>query len=256
MDKRERLLVLTPVKNAARLLDDYFRLLARLAYPKRLVSLGFLESDSRDGTYDALRDRATGLRRRYRRVGLWKKDFGFQIPPNCPRWAPAFQIPRRIALAKSRNHLLFRALDDEDWVLWLDVDVCEYPADVVERMLATGRDIVHPHCVREHGGATFDLNAWRDDGRVHIQDLRDAEQPVRLDSVGGTMLLVRADLHREGLIFPPFFYGGGSRAVRSRHPLPTGRIGEIETEGLGIMAQDLGYQCWGLPRLEILHRKD
>jgi peptide chain release factor subunit 1 len=29
--------------------------------------------------------------------------------------------------------------------------------------------------------------------------------------------------------------------------------GEVETEGLGIMAQDMGYQCWGLPDLEVIH---
>jgi peptide chain release factor subunit 1 len=30
-------------------------------------------------------------------------------------------------------------------------------------------------------------------------------------------------------------------------------VGELETEGLGIMAGDMGYQCWGMPNLEILH---
>jgi hypothetical protein len=29
---------------------------------------------------------------------------------------------------------------------------------------------------------------------------------VRLDGVGGTVLLVRADVHRDGLLFPPFRY--------------------------------------------------
>ena len=27
--------------------------------------------------------------------------------------------------------------------------------------------------------------------------------------------------------------------------------GEVETEGLGLMAHDMGYECWELPRLEI-----
>jgi len=254
--QRETLLILTPVKDAARMLDDYFRLLARLDYPKRRISLGFLEGDSRDGTYEALRDRLPGLRRRYRRVGLWKKDFGFRVPSGYPRWSPAFQIPRRTVLAKSRNHLLFRALDDEDWVLWLDVDVCDYPADVVTRMMATGKDILHPHCVKAYGGRTFDLNAWRDQGRLRMEDLRGAGELVRLDAVGGTMLLVRADLHRSGLIFPPFLYGGVSRAARRRNPLMPQRTGELETEGFGILAQDMGFQCWGMPRLEILHRDE
>ena len=74
------------------------------------------------------------------------------------------QIPRRTILAKSRNHLLMRALGDEDWVLWIDVDVAEYPADIVERLLAYGKEILQPHCVVSPGGKTFDLNAWARDG--------------------------------------------------------------------------------------------
>ena len=50
------------------------------------------------------------------------------------------------------------------------------------------------------------------------------------------MLLIHADIHREGLVFPTFSY--------KLH---------IETEGLAIMARDMGYTCWGLPNLEIFH---
>jgi peptide chain release factor subunit 1 len=83
--------------------------------------------------------------------------------------------------------------------------------------------------------------------------LRAGPDLVRLDSVGGTVLLVRGDVHRDGLIFPPFPYGGGSPAIRRPHPLGPGVCGELETEGLGIMALDMGYQCWGMPKLEVLH---
>jgi peptide chain release factor subunit 1 len=77
---------------------------------------------------------------------------------------------------------------------------------------------------------------------------------MRLDAVGGTMLLVRADLHRDGLVFPSFLYGVASSHIRSKHPV-WGK-GEIETEGLGAMAADMGIQCWGLPDLEIIHADD
>jgi len=60
------------------------------------------------------------------------------------------------------------------------------------------------------------------------------------------VLLIRADLHRDGLIFPPVPYGLGSPLARE------GR-GEIETEGLGLMARDMGYRCWGMPNLEVRH---
>jgi hypothetical protein len=103
--------------------------------------------------------------------------------------------------------------------------------------------------VVEYGGPTYDLNAWRDHARLNMHDLRAEGEVVQLDAVGGTMLLIRADIHRDGLIFPPFGYGKGNERAR------TDRDGEIETEGLGIMAIDMGYQCWGMPRLEIRHHK-
>lgn len=85
-----------------------------------------------------------------------------------------------------------------------------------------------------------------------MDDLRSEGDLIRLDSVGGTMLLVRADLHRDGLIFPPFLYGKRSALIREDNFLSPS-AGEIETEGLGVMAHDMGYECWGMPNLEVLH---
>jgi hypothetical protein len=204
------------------------------------------------------------LRRAYPRCangfGGWgsgRSISGFAFPPpGVPRWTGVLQVPRRTALAKARNHLLFRALTDEHWVLWIDVDVIEYPADIIERLLAYDKDIVHPHCVREFGGNSFDLNAWVDRGRKNMHDLRDRGEVVRLDSVGGTMLLVCADAHRDGLVFPAYRYGLKSPLLRNRNFFLNGGQGEIETEGLALMARDMGLQCWGLPHLEVLHFDD
>jgi hypothetical protein len=245
-EQKEKILILTPVKNASRYLPRYRQLLYSLTYPHHLISIGFLESDSDDNTYEDVKAVLSGLQREFRRAGVRKKDFGYVLPAGIHRGAEPIQIERRVVLARSRNHLLFHALDDEEWVLWLDVDVVEYPPDIIERLLATGKDIVQPHCVLWHGGHTFDQNAWRDEGRQHLDDLRGEGELVRLDAVGGTMLLVRADVHRDGLIFPAFLYGKESQNIRP------GR-GELETEGLGIMAADMGYECWGMPHLEILH---
>jgi len=250
-------LILTPVKDAADCLDDYSERLHRLTYPHDLISLGFLESDSSDTTFADLQRRIPALCDEFRRARLWKKDFGYRIPPGVPRWEPAIQMERRTILAKSRNHLLFHALDDEAWVLWLDIDLVEYPPNIIEQLLATMKDVVQPHCVLEPGGRTFDLNAWRDHGRLHFDDLRDEGELVELDAVGGTVLLVRADVHREGLIFPAFLYGGENPLARTgqQRGFEGARAGEIETEGLGLMAHDMGYRCWGMPHLEVIHRR-
>jgi GT2 family glycosyltransferase len=254
MASNSSVLILTPMKDASHHLDGYFAGLHNLNYPKSLISLGFLEGDSRDDTASAVEARLPELSAQYASAKFWRKDFGFQIPVGMERWEPSLQLERRKALARARNHLLFHALDDQDWVLWLDVDVIQYPADLIQQMLEAGRDIVHPHCVREPGGRTFDRNAWKNHGAVLMEDLRGGADFVRLDAVGGTALFIRADVHRDGLIFPPFLYGGANSAVRSpHHPLGAHVRGEIETEGLGIMALDMGYQCWGMPNFEIIH---
>jgi peptide chain release factor subunit 1 len=245
-------LILTPMKTAASYLAGYFGGLEALTYPHELISLGVLEGDSSDDTFAALRQLMATACPRYYSKQLFKQDFGLTFPPDVPRHEHVYQATRRAVLARARNHLLFRALREHDWVLWLDVDVVEYAADILQQLIALDLDIVHPHCVLEYGGPSFDLNAWCDSGRRHMEDLRGRGR-VRLDSVGGTMLLVRADRHRDGLVFPPFFYGVRSRWVRSPHPQRGEHLGEIETEGLAIMAKDMGIECWGLPDLEIRH---
>jgi glycosyltransferase involved in cell wall biosynthesis len=266
----DKVLILTPLKNAESHLAEYFKLLLELTYPRSLISLGFLESDSVDNTYLELKKRLESLDSEFRSTGIWKKDFGFVIPTGVSRWATEIQIQRRSILARSRNHLLFRALRDEDWVLWIDVDLVGCPPNVIEQLLESGKDIVHPHCVRKSDRKTFDLNAWSDGGKRHMEDLRQEGDLVRLHAVGGSMLLVRADLHREGLVFPPFLFGTRSPLIRSNNHLRTNRDilskyslldilrrrfqGEIETEGLGIMAYEMGHECWGMPNLEILHK--
>jgi hypothetical protein len=245
-------LILTPMKTASRYLAGYFAGLEALTYPQQLLSLGVLEGDSSDDTFAQLQCAMLASCLKFGSKKLFKKDFGVIIPPGVPRHEAAYQASRRAALARARNHLLFQALRDHDWVLWLDVDVAEYPADILQQLIALDLDIVHPHCVLEYGGRTFDLNAWCDNGRTHMEDLRGRGR-IRLDSVGGTMLLIRAERHRDGLVFPPFFYGAQSRWVRSPHPQRGNHVGEIETEGLAIMAKDMGIECWGLPDLEIRH---
>ena len=233
-------LILTPVKNAEPYLDRYFENLMSLRYPAEKLSLGIFESDSEDGTFARIGRELPMLEQRCRRVVLLKHDF-FSADDRGP--VPAGPQPqRRSILAKCRNSLLFQALRDEDWVLWIDVDVASHPADVVQRMLAQKKDIIVPHCVSDPGGRSSDLSTFRfrsieegDFTRVFLEDYRDRET-VEVDGVGGSMLLVRGDLHRDGLVFPTFPYKGF-----------------LETEGLAAMAKDIGYSCWAMPGLEVIH---
>jgi glycosyltransferase involved in cell wall biosynthesis len=266
-----RVLIATPIKNAERHLDKYFSLLNTLDYPRDRLSLAMLESDSTDGTWTALQDKLPQLRESFDNVTILKKDYNFDI--QGPRWQEDVQYARRSILARSRNRLIQATLGQEDWVLWLDCDLHSYPPKLLTELLLAEKDIVAPHCVRvgtamnfemknfSFSTRTFDMNTfvlrkrsrldrWRrprtmspgkiylapqDIGRLYL-DSFSAEDLVRVDGVGGCTLLVKADLHREGLMFPPYSYRG-----------------YIETEGLAALAADMGYDCWALPNLEVVH---
>ena len=248
-----KVLVLTPIKDCAAHLPRYVERIEALRYPRGLLSIGLIEGDSRDATWSILNGLRPRLETRCARVTAIKRDFGLRLPQSTPRWSPKYQVARRTVLARARNHLLFAALRDEDWVLWIDSDVVEFPADLISRLLETGRDIVHPHCVTDWGGSTFDRNGWSHHGTRYLDSYR-GHSLVRLDSVGGTVLLIKADHHRDGLVFPAFRYGVPNAAARPVHPV--WEKGEIETEGLAMMAADMGLQCWGMPDLEVRHAAD
>lgn len=250
-----RVLVLTPMRNAAPHLGRYMALLEQLDYPMAQLSLGILEGDSDDHTFELLHQQQHRLVQRFRKVTLVQHHHGVRF--GVPRWEPGIQRQRRALIAQARNRLLSAALIDEHWVLWLDSDLVDYPPHLLRSLLAAGKDIVVP-CCRKPDGRIFDMNTFIfSPDRAHAEDprhLRDGlYQPpagagrrylsdcsdqtlVKVDGVGGTALLVRAGLHREGLVFPAWPHRG-----------------YIETEGLAAIAHDLGLSCWGLPQLDVVH---
>ena len=153
------------------------------------------------------------------------------------------------SLAKSRNQLLFRALDDEEWVLWLDVDVIEYPDDVIQTLLACGKDILQPHCVLDYGGpkrSTAMAGAIRAACISTICGMAAISRNC-MRWAGPCCWCARTCTSGRPRFFPPFLYGRHNPRIRGQDR------GELETEGLGIMANDMGARCWGMPRMEILH---
>ncbi|KAG0557398.1 hypothetical protein KC19_11G126500 [Ceratodon purpureus] len=269
-------LILSPLKQVSGHIKSYFTLLHSLSYPKNSISLGFLVSDSDDRSYDLVRDHflqrkkvVTNQTEKYRDVTLVHQSFSYNPGSN---WVDIHgmrnQIPRRKVLAKSRNYLLFSSLrPHHEWVLWIDSDVSHYPPTMVQDLLNfTGPDkhILVPNSYwRDDKGEEhpYDRNSWRETpesrkflkqtqeivvfegysayttGRISLGDLRGSnESVVKLDAVGGTVLLVRGRLHREGLVFLPVPYEKA-----------------IETEALGKLALGMGYQPWGLPNYITIH---
>jgi Anp1/Glycosyl transferase family 2/Glycosyltransferase sugar-binding region containing DXD motif len=248
-------LILTPIKNAARFLPGYFDLATRLDYPRDKLSLAFLEGDSDDGTYEHLQEHAHRHRGDFANLDLYRHHFNLRIEGE--RWAAEKQFARRSVISKCRNRLFKLADRGQEWVLWIDADVIDYPADSLSQLLEAKKPIVVPNCVQTPGGQTFDLNTFkfkpgargtewrylldgiiqppRGAGRLYLDELR-GQNCVELDSVGGTMLLVDAGLHRQNILFPDYSYRG-----------------YLDTEGFAMHARDRGIASWGLPNLEIIH---
>jgi cellulose synthase/poly-beta-1,6-N-acetylglucosamine synthase-like glycosyltransferase len=140
--------ILTPVKDAEHFLGHYFRQLIALDYPHDRLSIGLLESDSSDRTWEWLNINLPNISTYFCRVNIYKRDFNFKL--TTPRWEASIQVERRSILAKSRNYLLSKCLNDEEWVLWLDIDICDYPTDIIQQLLAVNKSIVTPECVLQH----------------------------------------------------------------------------------------------------------
>jgi glycosyltransferase involved in cell wall biosynthesis len=253
------ILILTPAKNAARFVPRYFELVARLDYPRDKLSLALLEGDSEDGTYEALQRAAERHRRAFARIDLHQHSYSFVLEGD--RWEAQKQYSRRSVISKCRNKLFAMADRGADRILWIDADVIDYEAEVLLRLIDADRPIVVPHCVQTPAGPTFDLNsfkfkpaaqerAWthmvdgiiqppRGWGRLYLDDFRGDPGLVELDGVGGTMLLVDAAIHRQGIVFPDYSYRG-----------------YLDTEGFAFHARDRGFSAWGLPDLEIIHASE
>lgn len=147
----ERVLILTPLRNAAPYIEQHFDLLSQLTYPHNLIDLAFLVGDCTDETLAVL---ATELERVQSRTDkipfnsatIVEKDFGVSLSQNVEeRHGFAAQAKRRTGMAKARNYLLSAAMKPEhSWVYWRDVDIKDSPSRIIEDFIAHDRDVLVP----------------------------------------------------------------------------------------------------------------
>lgn len=147
----ERVLILTPLKEASAFIPKYFDLLAKLSYPHHLIDLAFLISDSKDDTHAVLAAELDRIQSRpdnvpFRSVTVVEKDFHFNLSQDIKdRHGFEAQAPRRKAMARARNYLLSSALKPEhSWVYWRDVDIEESPDTLIEDFIAHDKDVIVP----------------------------------------------------------------------------------------------------------------
>ncbi|KAI9262781.1 hypothetical protein BY458DRAFT_477509 [Sporodiniella umbellata] len=266
-----KILVLTPLKNAAGYIERYFELIDRTSYPNRLISIAFLVSDSDDGTLEQVKKETERVQSRwsdrFESVRIFQKDFDFDLPSD-KRHAYETQPYRRSIMARSRNWLLSAALQsDTQWVAWVDVDVVDYPVSIFEDLIRADVDIIVPNCLLKRKDNLFwayDRNNWQETERsreiqlnldenfvllegyfefptyrylmVDMPTHLPKDYKVPLDGVGATFTLVKSHVHREGAIFPAFTY---------QH--------QVETEGFAKVAKSMGFGVYGLPSYIIYH---
>lgn len=147
----ERILILTPLRDASPYLDQYFNLLIDLTYPHNLIDLGFLVGDSQDDTLAVLAMELDRIQSRpdkvpFNSVTIVERDFGVTLTQSVEeRHGFKAQGPRRKAMGRARNFLLAATLkNDHSWVHWRDVDIVESPKDMLQDFTDHDRDIIVP----------------------------------------------------------------------------------------------------------------
>lgn len=211
---------------------------------------------------------------RFKSIIILRQDFDpiLASQDESERHKMSNQKARREVMSKARNSLLFTTLGPKtSWVLWLDADIVESPPSLIQDLAAFDKDLITANCwqkyydedLKKMSERPYDYNNWQDsenaqelakkmgsddillEGYAEMPTYRtlmakmydptgDINQAMPLDGVGGTALLVKAEVHRDGAMFPPFsFYN------------------LIETEGFAKMAKRLGKQPWGLPNYKV-----
>ena len=268
----DRVLVATPVKNAANELPNYFASLKSISYPKNLITIAFLESDSTDQTDEVIRAFITLDSSEFGSVLYQRKPVGYSPPLN--RHAEDIQLRRRQTLARARNDVLDMVdLANFEYVLWLDADAVGFPDTLIQDLIGLRQDVVAPHVVWKLGGTTYDRNSWLElrpdevwgeplehkdarlpsesvmfEGysngigrRIYLDDYRlllspgDRLATVPLNGVGTAVLLVKAQVHQK-FRFP-------EQPFKRR----------LESEGFGLLVFSNGIRPVGLPMYEIRH---
>ncbi|KAK3070463.1 hypothetical protein LTR53_010419 [Teratosphaeriaceae sp. CCFEE 6253] len=251
-------------RSTQRSFHDFLDLLASTGLDLNTVSLGIWTSSADE--FQVMK--ASVDRVRLARATIYFQEDTAAGAPYEQRHNPQVQLARRGRLATLRNRLMLSVLDDEEHMLWIDADVVELSPRIIQTMLQhsandTDAGIITALC-HQNQMINYDKNAWKVNSpdllgpvpeerreaavsklveeRLMLPELTkntDDDALVQIDSVGGTILYMRAELVRQGLVFPHFNIVGTTFAQ-------TGWIG-VETEGLCYMARGLdGGGCYVL----------
>ncbi|KAI4228735.1 MAG: hypothetical protein L6R36_001426 [Xanthoria steineri] len=280
----DRVLILTPLRDASSHLETYFKLLQELTYPHQSIDLAFLVGDCKDDTLEVLQNHLTRLQAatnptRYRSAMIIEKDFGDNLPQSVEyRHSFEAQGPRRKGIGRSRNYLLYAALKPEHkWVYWRDVDIVENPVTVIEDLMSHDRDIIVPniwfHRIGKRGEeieGRYDYNSWQEswrgrrlrsrlDKNVILAEGYKQHRTHRTYLAWAAYTSKASRLQHLHTSIPLDAIGGVSTLVKAavhrsgiNFP-PYAFENQADTEGFAAMAKRAGYGVWGLPNYVVWH---
>jgi hypothetical protein len=278
VNKEERILILTPLKDAAPYLSKYFELVAELSYPHHLIDLGFLVGDSTDDTLGVLAMELDRIQKRpdkipFNSAVVVEKDFGQTLSQSVEdRHSFEAQGPRRKAMGRARNYLLSATLKPEhSWVYWRDVDIVDSPKKILEDFIAHNRDILVPniwfHRYRDGRDieGRFDYNSWvESDKGLKLANSLDknvvlAEGYKQYDT--GRQYMARMGDWRNNKDEELELDGIGGVNILVKADVHRSGINfpcyafenQAETEGFAKMAKRAGYEVFGLPNYVVWH---
>ncbi|KAK4121322.1 glycosyltransferase family 62 protein [Parathielavia appendiculata] len=278
VENKERVLILTPLKDASRYLSRYFELLANLTYPHELIDLGFLVSDTTDDTMAVLAAELGRIQKGpdgvpFRSVMVVEKDFGQVLSMDVDdRHGFAAQGPRRKALGRARNYLLSTALKPEhSWVYWRDVDIVDSPDTIIEDFVAHDKDVLVPNVWfhRYENGrdieGRYDYNSWIESKQALKLASKLDKDTILVEGykeykTGRTYMALMGDWRENKDMEIELDGVGGVNIVvkadvhRSGINFPCYAFeNQAETEGFAKMAKRAGYGVYGLPNYVVWH---
>ncbi|KAL2837181.1 glycosyltransferase family 62 protein [Aspergillus pseudoustus] len=277
-ENEERVLMCTPLRDAASHLPMFFSHLRNLTYPHHLIDLAFLVSDSKDQTNEMLLEMLEELQHDPNRdmpfgeISVIQKDFGQQVNQDVEsRHGFAAQAGRRKRMAQARNWLLSATLrPTHSWVYWRDADVLTAPTTILEDLMRHDKDVIVPNVWRPlpdwlGGEQPYDLNSWQEsETALALAETLDEDAVI----VEGYAEYATWRPHLAYLRDP---YGdpdmemeldgvGGvsilakAKVFRAGVHFPAFSFERhAETEGFGKMAKRMGFSVVGLPHYTIWH---
>lgn len=219
--------IITPLRDASYLLDDFMRRYREFWRSGLELDLVFVEGDSQDDTWAKVGE----IVLQHRTVRAVKCDTG------QPRYGSVVDANRFKVLATVFNRGI-EAVDlaRADYVLMLPVDIITQP-DLIVRLAQHNLPLVSPLVFHVSDGNFYDTWAFRDRlghglGPFHITDTWRIfpNGPTQMNTIGGVMLM-KAEVLRAGA-----------------------RYTEAEVDrGLCQRAAELGFSCWADPTTKVYH---